>query len=277
MDEQYPIIINVNPELTSSTLIIGWNEDVGRLGTGVIDYITDILAGVKFAEIDPTHFFPLGGVAVDKDVAQFPESNFFYCQDKQLVLFKSNFPRFDWYKFLDTVLEVAQHICHVREIVTIGGMVYMGAHTTPRQLLAVANSRALRDTLAQYELTCNLDYDTPPGQRPTLSSYLMWVAKKRNIPAASLWVPIPFYFIEIDDPRSWKKVLQFFNIRLNLGLDFTELNNYSTKLNERMAQLRQRSLEIDSYIQKLESNILLTQEESEKLAHDVYQFLNESN
>jgi len=252
-----------------------WNEDVGRLGPAVTDYLVRALSGEEFAQIEPTYFFPLGGVAVDNDIAQFPESRFFCCEEKKLIVFRSNSPRSEWYRFLDTILEIGQHYCNVKQVFAIGGMIYMGPHTVPRQLLGVSNTKEMRQTLGHYNITCDLNYDTPQGQRPTLNSYLMWIAKRRSIPSASLWVPIPFYFVELDDPRAWIKVLQFLNTHINLGLDFAELDEYAKKLNERMAQLRQRSPDIESSIQKLESNIMLTQVESEQLASEVYQFLSE--
>jgi predicted ATP-grasp superfamily ATP-dependent carboligase len=114
-----------------------------------------------------------------------------------------------------------------------------------------------------------MDYETPPGQRPTLNSFLLWVAKRRNIAAASLWVPIPFYLVAAEDPQAWRKTVEFLDRRFGLGIDFRDLDEDAARQNEKLAELRSRSSEVDSYIRKLESNLGLTQEENEKLVKEV--------
>ena len=90
---------------------------------------------------------------------------------------------------------------------------------------------------------------------------------------ASLWVPIPFYLISTEDPRAWRKTVEFFDKRFGLGLDFTDLDEEVARQNEKIAQVRIRFPEIDNYIQKLESNLSLTQEENEKLVQEIEESL----
>lgn len=269
MSEKHTFKIYEKPELESSCLVVGWSGDAGRLGTKVIDYLNKKLGGKEFGEIEPAGFFSLGGVSVEDDVAQFPESKFYWCPEKYLVTLKSNRPTSDWHKFLDSVLDVAEHYCHAKELYTIGGMVSPAAHTSPRELLAVANSPEMREILSLYDLARDMDYETPPGQRPTLNSFLLWVAKRRNIAAASLWVPIPFYLVAAEDPQAWRKTVEFLDRRFGLGIDFRDLDEDAARQNEKLAELRSRSSEVDSYIRKLESNLGLTQQENEKLVKEV--------
>jgi len=273
LSEKHPLKIYGKPKLESSSLVVGWGEDAGRLGTKVIDYLNKRLGGKEFGEIEPADFFPLGGVSVEDDVAQFPESKFYWCPEKKLAVFKSNRPASEWHKFLNLVLDVAEHYCHAKELYTIGGMVSVAAHTSPRELLAVANSPEMREILIQYDLARGFDYETPPGQRPTLNSFLLWVARRRNIAAASLWVPIPFYLVAAEDPRAWRKTVEFLDRRFVLGIDFRDIDEDVSRQDEKIAGLRSRSSEVDSYIQKLESNLGLTEEENEKLVKEVEAFL----
>ena len=272
MSEKQTFKIYEKPKLESSCLVVGWGEDAGKLGTKVIDYLNKKLGGKKFGEIEPAGFFSLGGVSVEDDVAQFPESKFYWFPEKYLVTLKSNRPTSDWYKFLDSVLDVAEHYCRAKELYTIGGMVSPAAHTSPRELLAIANSPEMREILSLYELSRDMDYETPPGQRPTLNSYLLWVAKRRNVAAASIWVPIPFYLVAAEDPQAWRKTVEFLDRRFGLGIDFRDLDEDAARQNEKLAELRSRSSEVDSYIRKLESNLGLTQEENEELVREVEEF-----
>ena len=259
--------------MQTSSLVVGWSQDAGDLGTKVIDYLIENLGCQELGEIEPADFFPLEGVAVEDDVAQFPESRFYWCPEKNLVVFKSNPPTSRWYKFLNCILDVAQDYCHSKELYTVGGMVYFSAHTTPRELLTTASLLEMKQILSRYDLARDTNYETPPGQRPTLNSFLLWVAKRRNVAAANLWVPIPFYLVGAEDPGASWKTIEFLDRRLGLGIDFKDLDEEMARQNERIAQLRITLPEIDTYISRLESNLSLTQEESEKLAREVEEFL----
>jgi predicted ATP-grasp superfamily ATP-dependent carboligase len=273
LGKENPLRIFRKPEFQNSSLVVGWSEDAAKLGTKVMGYLKRKLGGQEFAEIEPEGFFPLGGVAVENDVAQFPESKFYFCQNQNLAILESNSPTGEWYKFLSSVLDVAEYYCQAKEVYTIGGMISVSAHTTPRRLIAITNLPQTKETLRHYDLIGNMDYETPPGQRPTLNAFLLWAAARRNIAGVSLWVPIPFYLVGTNDPQACRKTLEFLDQRLNLGLDFSELDEEIAKQNRRLAQARNQFSELDDYIRRLESNLNLTEEENEKLIKGIEEFL----
>ena len=104
------------PELQNPSLIVGFSEDAGELAPKVIDYLNEKIKGESFCEIEPSEFFSLGGVAIENDVAQFPEGKFYCGERKDLLIFKGSEPQFERYQFLQTVLDVAQHHCKIRSI-----------------------------------------------------------------------------------------------------------------------------------------------------------------
>lgn len=261
------------PEFRCPALVVAWTEDAGKLGPKTIDYLNHKLGCHSFCEIEPVEFFPMGGVAVLDDVVQFPESSFCGSREADLVLFKSTPPVSNWYQFLSLLLDVAEHYCHVREIYTIGGMVAIGAHTTPRQLVATFSSSEVKKALSSHDLVGAFDYETPLGQRPTLSSYLLWAAKRRNISAASLWVPIPFYLAGGEDLRAQKRVLQFIDKKLGLEIDFRDLDEEISSQNEKLAAARRSNPSIEESIAKLESSQGLSEDESLRLVEGIDEFL----
>jgi len=263
------------PELQSPSLVVGWGADAGKLGAKVTDYLNRKLGGQSFYEIEPVEFSPLSGVTIEDDLIQFPEAKFYSCPKNDLMIFRSDPPSYEWYKFLSLILDITEHYCHVKELYTIGGMVSLGAHTAPRELLGTFNSLELKEALSDYNLTGGLDYETPPGQRPTLNSFLLWVTKRRNIPGVNLWVPIPFYLVAVDDPKAQKRVLEFFNQRFDLRIDFNDLDEEIARRNEKIAQMRTRFPEIDEYITRLESNLRLSEDENERLVKEIEKFLRE--
>jgi len=277
LSQEYPFKIHKKPKLQSSSLVLGWSEDMSNLGRKATGYLNRKLKGQEFAEIEPEDFFSLGGVAIEGNLAQFPESKFYACREHELVVFQSGSPGAEWYKFLNAVLDVAEHHCQVKELYTIGAMVSFSAHTTPRRLLAVVNSAEIKEVLDQYDLARDLDYQTPPGERPTLNSFLLWMAKGRNIPGVSLWVPIPFYLAAAEDAQAQKKVLSFLNERLDLKMDFSDLDQEIREQNEQLAQARSRFPQIDDYINRLESNLMLSEEENGELIKKIEDFLREGD
>ena len=270
-----PIKFSRQPELQNPSLVVGWGADAGKLGAKVTNYLNRKLGGQSFCEIEPVEFSPLGGVTIEDDLVQFPETKFYSCSRNDLVIFRSDPPSHEWYKFLNLILDIAEHYCHVKELYIMGGMVSLGAHTAPRELLGTFNSPELNEALSPYNLTRGLDYETPPGQRPTLNSFLLWVAKRRNIPGVNLWVPIPFYLVAVDDPKAQRRVLEFFNQRFDLRIDFNDLDEEIARRNEKIAEVRTRLPEIDEYITRLEGNLRLSEDENERLVTEIEKFLRE--
>jgi proteasome assembly chaperone (PAC2) family protein len=265
------------PQLQSCCLLVCWDEDAGGLGPSVIDYLNRSLDSQLFCEIEPEGFFQLGGVLVESNIAQFPESKFYCCPKKNLIIFKSNSPRSEWYKFLNIVLDVASDSCQVRELYTVGGMVTLAAHTTPRILMATANSPEMKAILSQYDLARDLDYETPAGQRPTLNSYLLWVAKRRNTMGTALWVPVPFYLVSTRDPKAHKKTLDFLNKRFNLDIDLSGFDEEIHRQNEKIARLANQFPELDDFFRKLENNLTLADEENGRLVQIMEENLGREN
>jgi proteasome assembly chaperone (PAC2) family protein len=163
----------------------------------------------------------------------------------------------------------------VNELYILGAMVSFSAHTAPRELLAVVNSAEMKEVLGQYDLARDMDYQTSPGERPTLNSFLLWIAKGRNIPGVSLWVPIPFYLAAMEDAQAQKKVLSFLNERFDLKIDFSDLDQEIREQNEQLARVRSRFPQIDDYINRLESNLMLSEEENGELIKKIEDFLRE--
>ncbi len=277
MSEGKSFKLFTRPKFDSSSVVVVWNQDVGRLGPKVAEYLARQLEGRELGEISPEGFFSLSGITVEDDVAQFPESKFYWCKNDNLVIFRSDIPRFDWYGFINLVLDIAEKYFKVKHIYTVGGMVLPSAHTTPRTLLSVVNSTEMKKMLGHYDVVHDMDYETREDQRPTFSSYLLWAAKMRDIPGACLWVPVPFYLMTVEDPQACKKVLEFFNRHLELNIDFADIDNEVAEQNKKIAQARSQFPELDGYISKLESNLGLTADEGEKLVKEMDELLRSSH
>jgi len=257
------------PRPGKPALIVSWqNHDVGKLGSKATDFLNEKLGGREIAEIKPPGFFPFGGAVFKDDLLQFPESKFWACDKSDLLVFRSEKPKYECYKFLNAVLDFSEYYCHIRELYTISGTISLSAHTTPRRILAVYNQPEFQTTLQDYGLA-DMTWQGPPA----MSSYLLWVAQRRGIPGVSLWPEIPFYLASREDPAAIKRTLSFLDSRFSLGLDLEEFDLKIGNQNERIARLRSENAEINEYINQLESGLTLNEEEQVKLARAVYELL----
>ncbi len=256
------------PKFRNPSLIVGWEDDVGELSPKVIDYLNRKIEGKSFCQINPVDFFPLAGVTIEDDVAQFPESRFYYSPKNNLVILKSSKPQFASYQFLNAILDVAEHHCKVKELFTIEGALSPIAHTNPRRILAIFNHSVVKRELRDYKLT-----NMPQGQRPTTNCYLLWIANRRDIPGVNLCPEIPFYLGADHDPRAVKRTLLFLNKRFKLDLDLSELDEEIQQQDLVVAQLREEDSEINKSIELLEVGISLSGEEQMELTERVTKLL----
>jgi proteasome assembly chaperone (PAC2) family protein len=258
------IKFTLQPELKKSSLIVGWVEDPGKLGPQVIDYLNRTLMNRSFCQINPVDFFSLGGVEIKSNVARLPQSRFYFGARNDIITFLSDLPHYNQYKFLNTVLDVAQQYCKAEELYTVSGLTSPIPHTIPRKILAVFNEPSIQEKLQGYGLH-NITYEGPPH----INSYLLWAAHKRGLRAVSLWPQIPFYLSAIEDPQAIRLTLSFLNRRYNLNMDLREWDKNVRKMHVRMNTLRTQNPEVHSSIERLETGISLTEEEEIKLAEEV--------
>lgn len=258
-----------DPGLNSSSLLVGWEEDTGSLGSRVIDYLISKLNPKIIADIPPVGFFSLVGVAVHDDVIRFPEAKFYVLKKKRLVFFKGNAPDTEWYRFLTAVLDVGENHCSMKEVFTIGGMLSTDPHTAPRGLLAIANGPEMKKLLRRYNIDSDMSYQSSGGQRPTLNSFLSWMAAQRHLPGANLWAPTPYYLASVDDPRAVKIIAGFINTKFRLNLDLGDLDEAISRQEAAIARLSASVPEIGNIIKKLENNVPVSEEENGKLIFEI--------
>ena len=79
-------------------------------------------------------------------------------------------------------------------------------------------------------------------------------------------IPIPFYLVAVGDPKAQRRVLEFFNQRFDLGIDFSDLDEEIKIQSEKLAQVRNGFPDIDESIKRLESNLMLSEEELPSLS-----------
>jgi predicted ATP-grasp superfamily ATP-dependent carboligase len=270
--EEARVDIHLTPDLQRPSLIVSWQtRDFGKVGSRVMDFLGEETAGIEIAEIKPQPFFSFGGVRFEDDLVKVPESKFRASEKKNLLMLKSHEPEFEHYQFLTILLEFAVSRHQVRKIYTLNGTLSLTAHTLPRRILTVFNQPELKEEL-QGDGSEALTWEGPPA----LSSYLLWTARGKGIPAASLWLEIPFYLAPGEDPQAIKTALSFLDRRFDLGLDLGGFDADIRDQNEKLSQLRGENVDVDRWIHLLETGETLEEEDQLKLTKEVGDHLNKS-
>ena len=190
-----------------------------------------------------------------------------------MVIFQSDGPSREHYRFLNSLLDVAQNYCKVRELYAIGGVVSMIAHTAPRRISAIVNRPQLKSMLTPQGIDTSRDYRTPVGGRPTLNSFLLWLAGRRDLPGVNLWGEVSFYLTPTEDLRACKQVLVTLDRRFDLGMDLSEVDAGIRMQTEKLEELRAQDPDVNRYLEVLGMGIMLDEKESEKLIRAVTEHL----
>lgn len=259
---------SVQPRFDNPSLIVGWEQDAGKLSPKVLEYLNTRINASSFCQVEPVGFFSLAGVAIENNIAQFPEGRFYSSETHNLLIYKGSEPQFERHKFLNALLDVAEHYCSAKELFTIGGTVSAIAHTAPRRILAVFNQEQFQKKLRGYDLE-DMTWQGPPA----ISSHLLWIAQKRGIAGASLWSQVPFYLAAGHDFQAIRQTLSFLDKRFSLRMDFTELDEQISSQNEKIARLREEDPETNKCIGMLESDLSLSEEEQFELTKKITQVL----
>ncbi|MHC9542103.1 MAG: PAC2 family protein [Vulcanimicrobiota bacterium] len=259
------------PAFDNPCMLVLWSGDTYGLESQILRYITSSHPLEEFCRINPSLFFTLDGVHVKDNIAVMPTCSLYRYSDR-LVLLSADSPNHEWHRFLTTVIEIAE-LCRVREIVTIGTMLTISAHTTPRELFGIFSSEKARTEIDDPNLGREVDYYTPQGHHPSLSSYLLWVSGKKNINAVNIWVSEPFYLSGVGDPKARKLILEYLDRRFSLGLDYHSVNEEIRAQSEKLGKLRLRTPTIDEYFMKLETGLPLNDEETLRLVREVEELL----
>jgi len=262
---------NIGGTRRPGTLVAGWKWDIGRLGTGVTNFLCQKLAAGLINNLEPSDFFTLNGVKVRSDLVEFPEANFYLNEKSNLVLFMGDVPEFRWFQFFNRVFDISEQYISIQQFFVIGGISTFLYHTGGRDLIGIYNSQEMKRSLDGSGLASEFDYETPPDQKPSINSFFLWAAWKRQISGACIFATVPFYLADLDDYAAQKSVLNFLNQRLNLELDLSEFEDWQEKLEVKIDDTQRLIPEVEYYLDKVKKYRLLDEDEQTALTRFIFE------
>lgn len=258
-----------SPQLRESSVVVFWDDEASFFEK-TVGKVKESLNARPFLRMDPVGFFGLDGVVVHGDVASISESAFLAGEGSgNLTLFQSATPQFEWYRFFQNIFQAGRKYCDMSRIYTVAHMASVISHRVPRVLMGIFNDADLKTQLSRYKVGGDMDFISEGGQRPSLNSFLNWSAMKAGIPAAAIWIYVPFYLAAVGDAQAERALLEFFVKHFNLSVSFDSIDREIESQKKVLNELRRNSIDASDIMERIELGEPVSDEESFLLVDEV--------
>jgi proteasome assembly chaperone (PAC2) family protein len=213
------------PKLKNPYLIVAW-PGMGEVAFKAANYLIERLCAEAFAEIPSEEFFYLTGSFIHEgtlSLPQLPYSKFYYWKNKggknDIIIFISS-AQPDLAKaqdYSERIIRVAKSF-KVETIVSFASMPQPIDHTQVPQVWFAATSQDLKESLKKYNLSLLSE-----SQISGMNGLFLGVAKNTGFKGFCLLGEIPFYTIQLENPRASQAVLEALGRIINIKIDLSGL------------------------------------------------------
>lgn len=203
-------------------------------------FLKEALDFQPFAEIRNSGFFAPQGIISQDGVAEFPhidEGTFYVYKDpnkkQDIVLFLSEAqPPMDKAHAFATML--ADFIVSIKAklVFTFASLPQPIEYTKDSSVWAVVSDEQLLDEVKNYSINV-----LPEGHISGLNGLLVGVVKELGIHGLCLLAEIPFYTVQIENPKATKAILDVMAKYFSLELDLDQLNSKAQSLESEISRL----------------------------------------
>jgi hypothetical protein len=222
------------PKLKSPYMVAAW-PGMGNVALRAVTYLREKLRAEEFAEIEPAGFFHPVGASIKGNIIEipkFPKSKFYYWVNNRslhdLVIFLG-----EAQPSLEKEYEFACEILHlvgkfgVERVYTFAAMPSVMEHTHEPKVWGVVTHTSLAKNLADYGVSLMNE-----GQISGMNGLLLAVAKEKGFQGICLLGELPYYTIQIENPKSSKAVLEVLCKMLGMEVDSSELDYQAKQIEE---------------------------------------------
>jgi len=220
------------PKLNSPYLVAAW-PGMGNVALKAATYLREKLRAEEFGEIEADGFFHPVNASIQGNIIEtpkFPKSKFYYWKDSKslhdLVIFLGEAqpsPEKE-YEFACEILDLAGKF-GVERIYTFAAMPSVMEHTTEPKVWGVVTHPSLAKDLIDYGVSLMNE-----GQISGMNGLLLAVAKEKGFQGICLLGELPYYTIQIENPKSSKAVLEILCKMLGMEVDTSELDYQAKRI-----------------------------------------------
>ncbi len=219
------INLKKKPRLKNPYLVVAW-PGMGEVAFKAAAYLIEKLQAQEFADIPSADFFYLTGSTIKEGVLELPElpySKFYSWKNKNgkndLIIFLSNaqpdLARAQEYS--RRILSLAKQM-GVKTIIGLASMPQPIEHSQEPAVWVCSTSKALNDSLKKFNVN-----PLAESQISGMNGLFLGFAKKEGFQGICLLGEIPFYTIQIENPKASYAVLSVLNEMLALNIDLLGL------------------------------------------------------
>jgi len=233
------------PRLSHPQLLAAW-PGMGFVASRTASFLIDSLPARRFAFIHPGEYFSPTGVAVEKSLARIPslpENNFYFWRNpstaSDLIIFLGEAQPASGLqiKMAHEVIELAKEM-GVFRLLTFAAAPTAIQHKNTPGVWGVANNGKLRDYL--FEQGVKL---LKMGQISGLNGMLLGVASQEGLPGMCLLGEIPYYTVNLDNPRASMAIIKILEKILFISLDYSPILDEIRNFDREIAQMGEKAQE----------------------------------
>ncbi len=235
-------VILKEPHIDQPIMLACW-PGMGYVALSVAKYIQKYLRAEKFAEIDADDYFQIPGITIQKGLINpisLPSNTFYFWKspEKSLVIFISESQPAPGkeYVLAQQVIDVVERY-KVNTIFTAAAMPIEISHKDTPSVWAVGSSKEVLNRLNQSGVKLMKD-----GRISGMNGSLLGMAKQKGIDGICLLGEIPYYTIQIENPKATRAVIEVFCMLTGIVVATTEL--------DQLAQYMEQ--EVDNYLHLLQ-------------------------
>ncbi|MBU4346779.1 MAG: PAC2 family protein [Candidatus Omnitrophica bacterium] len=219
------IKIYKKPRLKNPYLICVW-PGMGEVAFKAATYLVDKLKAEEFAQIPPADFFYSTGSVIQEGILNVPNppfSKFYYWKNpsgkNDLIIFISQ-AQPDLSKaedYCSRIIHMAK-IFKVKMIINFAAMPQPIDHTQIPNVWFTSTSEKINNLLKKYNFSL-----LSQGQISGMNGLFLGIAKRQGFEGFCLLGEIPFYTVQIANPKASYIVLDALSRILNIQIDFSSL------------------------------------------------------
>jgi len=239
--KEFFIMIKILKRVTlNSPIFLPCWPGMGEVAIKAGLFLKEALSFKPFARLQNSGFFEPQAITTRKGIVGLPrieEGTFYYCKrplpQKDLILFlaEAQPPMEKAHQLGKLIIDYVATL-KVSRIFTFAAFPQPIEHTQGSSVWVTATDRQTLDELSKYNIKV-LD----EGQISGLNGLILGLAKERRIKGACFLGEIPFYTIQIENPKSTLAVLEVLANYLKLSFDFKPLEERTVFLEEEINKL----------------------------------------
>ncbi len=225
----------LSPKLKNPIFIAAW-PGMGEVAYRTAFFLREVLELKMFAKLEAKEFFKPSAVFVDKGVVELPSlpaGIFYYGKAKNLpdiILFLGEAqPPLEYAEDISLVIINFVKKYKAKFIFTFAAKPEPIDHHAPSSVwLAVSHQELLKD-FARFSLKV-----LAQGQISGLNGIVLGIAKKKGLKGVCLLGEIPFYTVQIENPKACMAILSVLSQYLRLNLNLSPLEERARFIQEEM-------------------------------------------